>query len=167
VTWFSVAPYAAFAVLGGLFVLLGSRIRGLAAGGDSRGFRLVVGALAGAVVFYLTLTALDLLRIRWRPIVLVALLGAATIVAHFSFRSAQGQLSFAAERRFAWGSAIALLAFASFAWLSVSLCTVTPDFYFHWGLKGERFFLARGTDFAFLAMPWNIPISPHYPTLLA
>ena len=159
-------PYTAFAVLGGLLVLLGSRFRGMAAEDDSRSFRLAQGALAGVLVFYLTLSVLDVLRISWRPTVLIVLLGAATISVQYTSRLRRGQRSLARGERFGWGGAVALAAFAAFAWLSVSLRIVTPDFYFHWGLKGERFFLARGTDFAFLAMPWNIPINPHYPTLL-
>jgi hypothetical protein len=40
-----------------------------------------------------------------------------------------------------------------------------PDFIFHWGIKGSRFFLARGVDYPYLARPWNWMLHPDYPNL--
>jgi hypothetical protein len=50
--------------------------------------------------------------------------------------------------------------------LSLTLWFVTPDFVFHWGLKGHRYFLTRTIDFAYLSASWNWPLNPNYPSLL-
>jgi len=42
---------------------------------------------------------------------------------------------------------------------------VTPDFFYHWGIKARRFLLARGPDLAFLARPENARLHPDYPLL--
>jgi hypothetical protein len=160
-------PYLAVALLVSLLILLGTRLRGLSSERDGRAFRLVVASLAGAVAFYLLLTALDLTRIPWHPLVLLAGLGGAIAMAHRFLHHPSWPTPFATSRaRLAWGDGIALFALAAFAWFSLSLCVAIPDFYFHWGLKGERFFLARGIDHGFLAMPWNELLHPDYPNLL-
>ena len=64
-----------------------------------------------------------------------------------------------------WGDGAALFAFSGFAALAPTLWIATPDFVFHWGLKGERFFLARGVDYDWLAKGWNWVIHPDYPNL--
>lgn len=166
-TLWSAASCLAVALLVALLMLLGTRLRGLSSERDGVAFRLVVASIAGAVVFYLLVTALDLLRIPWHPLVLAGSLGAAIALAHrYLHVPAVHTPSTAAKARLSWGDGIALLALAAFAWFAVSLCNVIPDFYFHWGLKGERFFLARGTDYDFLAMPWNEVLARDYPTLL-
>jgi len=164
----SATSYLAVTLLVFLLILLGSRFRGLSSDRDGAAFRLVVASIAGAVAFYLLLTVLDLIRIPWHPLVLVGALCGAIALAHRVFlHTASGRASStASQTRVGWGEGIALLALAAFACFSVSLCTVIPDFYFHWGLKGERFFLARGTDYSFLAMPWNEVLARDYPTLL-
>jgi len=116
---------------------------------------------------FISPSARDLLRIRWHPLVLAGSLGGAIALAHrYLHIPAVHTPSTAAKARPSWGDGIALLALTAFAWFAVSLCNVIPDFYFHWGLKGERFFLARGTDYDFLAMPWNEVLARDYPTLL-
>ncbi|HEV3073612.1 MAG TPA: hypothetical protein VHB47_04270 [Thermoanaerobaculia bacterium] len=166
-TLWSAASCLAVALLVALLMLLGTRLRGLSSERDGAAFRLVVASIAGAVVFYLLLTGLDLLRIPWHPLVLAGSLGGAIALAHrYLHIPAVHTPSTAAKARPSWGDGIALLALAAFAWFAVSLCNVIPDFYFHWGLKGERFFLARGTDYDFLAMPWNEVLARDYPTLL-
>jgi hypothetical protein len=167
VTLWGAASCLAVALVVALLMLLGTRLRGLSSERDGEAFRLVVASIAGAVVFYLLLTGLDLLRIPWHPLVLVGILGGAIALAHrYLHIPALHAPSTAAKARLSWGDGIALFALAAFAWFAVSLCNVIPDFYFHWGLKGERFFLARGTDYDFLAMPWNEVLARDYPTLL-
>jgi hypothetical protein len=41
-----------------------------------------------------------------------------------------------------------------------------PDYVYHWGLKGHRFYLARGVDYRFLAHRWSWSIHPDYPNLV-
>ncbi|HEV7786574.1 MAG TPA: hypothetical protein VGQ28_14605, partial [Thermoanaerobaculia bacterium] len=43
-----------------------------------------------------------------------------------------------------WGDALALFALAVFAALALSGWIAMPDYVYHWGLKGHRFYLARG-----------------------
>jgi hypothetical protein len=165
--WSVTSSSLAAALLVSLLTLFGTRLPGLASERDGRAFRLVVAVLAGAVAFYLLLTVLDLVRIPWHPLVLVGGLGGAIALAHRFLHTPSGRApATGAKVRLAWGDGLALLALAAFAWFAVSLCIVIPDFYFHWGLKGERFFLARGIDFNFLAMPWNEVLARDYPILL-
>ena len=43
---------------------------------------------------------------------------------------------------------------------------VHADFMYHWGVKGERFFLHRGIDWDYLALPENGIYHPDYPLLV-
>jgi hypothetical protein len=65
-----------------------------------------------------------------------------------------------------WGDGLALFALAVFSLFAATLWVTTPDFIYHWGIKGHRFFLAGGVDYAYLAAPWNWVIHPDYPNLL-
>src|SRR5262249_2299335 len=65
-----------------------------------------------------------------------------------------------------WGDGIATLGVLAFALLAPSLWITTPDFVYHWGLKGEHAFLARGLDYAWLGRTWNWSLHPDYPHLL-
>jgi hypothetical protein len=65
-----------------------------------------------------------------------------------------------------WGDGLALLALAVFGCFALAAWAATPDFVYHWGLKGERFFLAGGIDYADLGRAWNEPVHPDYPNLL-
>jgi hypothetical protein len=65
-----------------------------------------------------------------------------------------------------WGDALALFALAVFTALALSGWIAMPDFVYHWGLKGHRFYLARGVDYRFLAQGWNWPMHPDYPNLV-
>jgi hypothetical protein len=69
-------------------------------------------------------------------------------------------------RPLGWGDGAAWFAFAGFAAFAPTLWTATPDFVYHWGIKGERFFLARSVDYAWLAREWNWVVHPDYPNLL-
>jgi hypothetical protein len=65
-----------------------------------------------------------------------------------------------------WGDALALFALAVFTALALSGWIAMPDFVYHWGLKGHRFYLARGVDYPFLAHRWSWAIHPDYPNLV-
>ena len=61
---------------------------------------------------------------------------------------------------------LALVALAPFMAFSLSGWTIAPDYVFHWGLKAQKFWLARGIDWSFLAAGWNWLVHPDYPNLL-
>src|SRR5262249_9080761 len=65
-----------------------------------------------------------------------------------------------------WGDALALFALAVFTAFALSGWIAMPDFVYHWGLKGHRFYLARGVDYPFLAHRWSWAIHPDYPNLV-
>lgn len=140
-----------------LAVLLALAGRALPA---SPGLRWTVRFMAGAVMFHLLLTAYDFAGIRWSRVALVLPLA---VLAGLGKRSPR---SSAEAGTFGWGEGAAAFALASFAVLATTLWIATPDFIYHWGIKGERFFLARGVDYAWLAREWNWVIHPDYPNLL-
>ncbi|MGE5234370.1 MAG: hypothetical protein ACM3OB_09685 [Acidobacteriota bacterium] len=65
-----------------------------------------------------------------------------------------------------WGDVIALVALAVLAWHALELRIVLSDFVYHWGLKGEKFFLHRGVDWSLLHGFGAWRTHPDYPTLL-
>lgn len=122
--------------------------------------RWTVRLLAGAVIFHLLLTAYDFLGVRWGRLALVLPLMA---LAAWGSRTPGTPRT---ARTFDWGDGAALLALATFAAFAWTLWIATPDFVYHWGIKGERFFLARSVDYAWLAKGWNWVTHPDYPNLL-
>ena len=122
------------------------------------------GPLAGFVVFHVLLTLLDLLGIPWHPVLLgTLLLGLFGLAWRFRPRPPHGPRL---PSDLGWGDGIALFALAGFTLLALTSWIAIPDFFYHWGVKGARFAAARGTDYAFLARPWNWAIHPDYPNLL-
>ncbi|MFL6259362.1 MAG: hypothetical protein ACJ76Y_06580 [Thermoanaerobaculia bacterium] len=161
-------PLVAAAFLA-LLTLLGSSLAaGLAAPRDGILYRATLYFLGGSVVLHLLLTLLDFTGIPWHPLLLV-LLGAALygLGRRFLPRGPErtgGGSGFSS--RPGWGDGIALFVLAAFTLLALSHWTTFSDFVFHWGLKGRRFFLARGTDYPYLARPGNWVIHPDYPNFL-
>jgi hypothetical protein len=121
----------------------------------------VAGTLAGLVAFHVLLTLLDLLGIPWHPALLAALLAGLFGLA-WRFRPEAPRL----PPDLGWGDGITLFALAGFTLLALTSWIAIPDFVYHWGVKGARFAAAQGTDYAFLARPWNWAIHPDYPNLL-
>ncbi|MFP5284134.1 MAG: hypothetical protein ACLGI9_00185, partial [Thermoanaerobaculia bacterium] len=115
--------------------------------------------LAGAVVFHLLLTAYDFLGVRWGRLALVL-----PLVALAAWRRTPGTPR--TPRTLDWGDGAALLALTTFSAFAWTLWIATPDFVYHWGIKGERFFLVRSVDYAWLAKGWNWVTHPDYPNLL-
>jgi hypothetical protein len=124
--------------------------------------RWVVALLAGAVLFHLFLQALDACGLPWHPALLLLGLGLAAVLGRPRRAAAAGGL----PSDLGWGDAVAGLCLVAFGLIAATLWITTPDFYFHWGLKGERFFLAGGIDWTFLRHPWNGLLHPDYPNLL-
>lgn len=155
----------AFALAGALTVV-GSRFSGALAGPrDGALQRLSLSLLAGAVAFHLLVTALDFAGIPWTRWTLLLPLAVVFALAHrFMPRERAARPLLPSD--LGWGDALAAFAIAVFGLIAATLWITTPDFVFHWGLKGARFFLARGVDYDYLARGWNWPIHPDYPNLL-
>lgn len=146
-----------------LLALLGSRLSGwLVRPGDGVLYRWVLYGSAGTIVFHLLLTLLDLAGIPWHPLLLAGGLAVLIGLAH-RFRPRPAEPARLPSDP-GWGDAVALFALAAFALLAPTMWITTPDFAFHWGLKGHRFFLTRGVDWAWLAR--NDMIHSDYPLLL-
>jgi hypothetical protein len=148
-----------------LLTLLGSSLAaGLAAPRDGALYRGTLYFLGGSVVLHLLLTLLDFSGVPWHPFLLV-LLGVTLYALGRRFLP-RGPERLGGRSGFGWGDGIALFVLAVFTLLALSHWTTFSDFVFHWGLKGRRFFLARGTDYAYLTRRWNWVIHPDYPNLL-
>jgi hypothetical protein len=168
---------------------LGSRIgAALARPEDGILYRLTLYSLAGWETLYLLLTALSLAGIAWRLPLIVAAAGALLLAAWLFSRASPAAPASPASpgspepkaspapadrlprpRRPAgagWGDGLGVTAVVLFAGFALTLWITISDFVFHWGIKGQRFYLARGVDYAFLARPWNWVIHPDYPNLL-
>jgi hypothetical protein len=124
----------------------------------------VVAVLAAAVPLHLLLSALTLAGVRWSRATVLAPLGALVLAAAIAaFRSHRRATPGPAP---GWGDVVALFAVLAFGAFAASRWIANPDFVYHWGLKGHRFWLAGGVDYPFLARPWNWVIHPDYPNLL-
>ena len=158
------ALLAAAAFLG-LLGLLGSRLAPLLASPeDGALYRGALYTMAGAVVLHLLLTALDFAGLPWSPLLLAVLaLALYGLGARFLPRG-PGPTGLPAD--FGWGDAVALFVAAAFTLVALTGWITHPDFVFHWGIKGSRFFLARGVDYPYLARGWNWVLHPDYPNLL-
>lgn len=159
--WALVAAAALFALLG----FLGSRFAAvLAAPADGTLYRGVIYTMAGVVGLHLVLTVLDFAVVRWSlPVLGLACLGIAALGLAVSGRGVAKSLH---SPSFGWGDALAIFALAVFTVLAVSGWITMPDFIYHWGLKGHRFYIARGVDYPFLEHGWNWSIHPDYPNLV-
>jgi hypothetical protein len=150
-----------------LLALLGSRLAAwLAAPGDGLLYRAVLYFLGGAAVLHLLLTLLDFVHLPWHPLLLVPLGAGLYLLGRRFLPRGPERTSGPLSSGFGWGEGIALFALAAFTLIALSGWVTFPDFIFHWGIKGRRFFAARGTDYAYLARGWNWVIHPDYPNLL-
>jgi hypothetical protein len=131
---------------------------------DGLGQRLVLAFLAGLLLLHGVMAWLDLLAIEWRPVVILPLL-ALVVVVRMRSGSAPPLLSTPFARP-GWGDLVGGLAILGFSLLALRLTVSTPDFVYHWGIKGHRFFLAGGVDYDFLRRPWNWHTHADYPHLL-
>jgi hypothetical protein len=129
----------------------------------------VLHLMAGWIVFHLLLTALQAVGVAWSPLSLTVTLGGAWLLAEWlpgRGRPARPWGDLGGWRRPDAADAVVLAVTALFAAAALTLRSVHPDFIFHWAVKGERFALAGGVDFAYLSHPWNHYTHPDYPTLL-
>jgi hypothetical protein len=148
-------------------------------------WRWALDGLAGLVALHFALLGLDLAGVPWRRrhllVAVVALAATAAVAARWARRrraaagcdgarppgpAGDAEAAATAGARPGWGDAVALVALSAFAVLAWRLRVATPDFVYHWGLKGHRYALARGIDWAFLADPLRLTDHPDYPNLL-
>lgn len=108
---------------------------------------------------------------------LLALLGSVGVAWSFGAVAAPAAFAALAWRRCGWrggrfalerpgvGDLVAAGVLALFAWRVLSYDAVTPDFYYHWGLKARRFLFAGGVDLEFLLGPGAWRYHAEYPCL--
>lgn len=143
----------------------GSRFGGALGGPcDSALYRLVLYTLAGWVGLHLLLTALGLAQVPWRLPAVLAALAAAAALARRLLPAPADRTRLPSE--IGWGEGLAVAALAVFAATALSGWIASPDFVYHWGLKGHRFYLAGGIDYRYLGASWNWVVHPDYPNLL-
>jgi hypothetical protein len=127
----------------------------------------VLYSLAGWEALYLLLTALSLAGIPWRLPAIAAAAGGLLLAAWRFVPAATARPRRPRQLAGAgWGDGLAATAVLLFTGFALTLWITISDFVFHWGIKGHRFYLARGVDYAFLAQPWNWVMHPDYPNLL-
>jgi hypothetical protein len=143
----------------------GSRFGGALAGPrDSALYRLVLYSLAGWVGMHLLLTALGLAGLPWSLPAVLAVLAAAVGLAWRLVPAPADRTRLPSD--LGWGDGLALASLALFTAAALSRWIATPDFIYHWGLKGHRFYLAGGVDYRYLSAGWNWVVHPDYPNLL-
>ncbi len=122
----------------------------------------------GSLMLYIAVLLLSLLQLQgewiaWlaAPVILVSM------VKFWGRRGASLRMPSKLEDC-SWGDGVALLALLVYSTCTFLLWNVHPDFIYHWGLKGWKFYAAGGIDFNFLSRPWNSGhLHPEYPNLLA
>ncbi|HEV2855364.1 MAG TPA: hypothetical protein VHC97_21390 [Thermoanaerobaculia bacterium] len=125
-------------------------------------FRATLWLMAGAVVLHLVLTVLDFAGVPWNPLPLAAL---GVILCGLAWRLLPRERTrFPSD--WGWGDGLALFALVAFTLVALTGWIATPDFVYHWGIKGHRFYLHRGVDYGWLARRWNWVLHPDYPNLL-
>jgi hypothetical protein len=120
--------------------------------------------LSGCVALYVVLTVYDWVELPWTPLYLG--IGLALLAAHSGLVLwLQRGRSPRQVWRTSWSDLVAAAMVALFGLVTVALRSPFSDFVYHWGLKAQRFVLARGVDWSFLAHPANGYTSPDYPHL--
>lgn len=131
---------------------------------------LALDALAGVVALFVLLLLLDLTGVPWRRTVLaLTLLLTGGVLAALAVRrrhSGKPVEAGVTATPAGWGDAAAVAALLIFAAAAWTRRVNIPDFVYHWGLKGKRYWLAGGIDFAFLGDPLRLTDHPDYPNLL-
>lgn len=161
------ALLAAAALLAALGLLGRCFSFALAAPGDGVLFRGTLYGMAGAVVLHLVLTVLDFAGVPWNLLLLAALAAILYGLAwRFLPRGPEPARLPSMSSDWGWGDGLALFALAAATLLALTAWIATPDFVYHWGIKGARFYSTRGVDYSYLARGWNWVIHPDYPNLL-
>jgi hypothetical protein len=173
-------PYAALLFVLALALAAGHAFRRVLRGReDSRAFAAIVGLAAGLLLLHLALAWLDLLGIPWNAWVVIGAVLAAAMAVRLRFGAARRvpedrrdqEGAGPARRRdepldLGWAGLTGSAMVAFFAVLAASERIAFPDFVYHWGIKGHRYFLARAIDYDFLGREWNLVAHRDYPQLV-
>jgi hypothetical protein len=135
---------------------------------DSAGFRAVLHLTAGTLLIHGVLAWLDLGGLPWYAPVVAAIVAVVAILGR-RFLVRRAPLTPAAPApglALGWAGVAAGAIVAFFAILALSQRIAFPDFIYHWGIKGHRYFLGRGIDYDFLSREWNLVAHRDYPQLV-
>jgi hypothetical protein len=165
-------PFLAMAaVLAGAVAAGGCFARWVAGPDSTRSFQATLHLSTGLVLAHSVLAWLDLVGLRWR-VALVA--GIVLAVAIFARRVRSGVArdprppidSAGGGFALGWAGVVGAAMVVFFAVLAVSERIAFPDFVYHWGIKGHRYFLLRAIDYDFLGREWNLVAHRDYPQLV-
>lgn len=168
---------------------LAAAVAGPAAANRGGGWALAADGLGGLALLHLAMLGLDAAGVAWTRATLAAwlLVPAASLAVlggrrrwSRAGRSRAAGLSGGAdgaatgetargEPKRGPGTVAALAAagiVALYAGVAWTRWIATSDFVYHWGVKGLRYHLARGVDWAFLADPLHLAQHADYPNLL-
>jgi hypothetical protein len=129
---------------------------------EAAGGRAVTAFVAGMLGLHLWLTLVQALGVRWTAWTIAAI----ALPALAAWLLLPRPVPPPRKRRLGWPDVLPVLAIAIFAFAAFHLWILFPDVIFHWGIKGQRYALAGGVDWTFLARPWNWRSHPDYPNLL-
>jgi hypothetical protein len=164
VTLASVVSLALLLALAGdalIGFLSGRAGRAFETGGE--GVRWALGLAAGIVLLHAILLLEDLAGLPWSRAGILVPLCAVAVLAVRDDRPLWRVLPLPAPRA---GDGLALAALGPFAAASVLGWTIAPDYVYHWGVKAQKYSLAQGIDWAFLAEGWHWFVHPDYPNLV-
>jgi hypothetical protein len=133
---------------------------------EGRAYRLALALAAGAVLGHLLLNLWSALGVPWTRASVLAPLAAVAVAGAAVAWGGRRRPPDVGRSHPGWGDALAALALLAFGGAAYRLWIVTPDFIYHWGIKGHRYYLARGIDYDFLTRSWNWIIHPDYPNLV-
>lgn len=134
-------------------------------GGEESGeLRLVTSWITGLVALYLLLLGFSLLGLTW-GLPLAPAIAAVLLLGWLGGRGRDGGAT-SCWQPLGWGDGVAAAAFLVFVACTALLWNLHPDFIYHWGLKGWKFYLARGVDAPWLASPEAAYAHPDYPNLV-
>lgn len=138
-----------------------------AASGDGRATRVAIGAAAGWVGLAALLVGFSLLAIPWRGWTVGPALAVGIALGRWLGRRRRPAVPPALSSALGWGDAVAALALLVAVVLAARGELLFPDFVYHWGIKTQKFALAQGVDWAYLADPWDANHQrPEYPHLV-
>jgi hypothetical protein len=137
---------------------------------DTRAFRVTLYLSAGLVLVHAVLAWLDLAGVRWRVWLVAGIVLTVALVGRLLAAGRRPDVGPGPDRkeplRLGWAGIVAAGMVAFFTVLAVSERIAFPDFVYHWGIKGHRYFLLGAIDYDFLGQEWNLVAHRDYPQLV-
>lgn len=125
----------------------------------------------GLVILGAWLQLLDLVGVSWSPVTVLLPAALAFVLErtgkHGVARSVQNPRAQRSIQPWSWGEWMAAMGVGLFAWSAFTLRSMSPDFVYHWGVKGRRFFELGAIDWAFLERTGAGYLHPDYPLLVS